>query len=254
MNQKVVASPSFNFQLSQPAAPLADFVQGIWAASVNSPEAVSKPLYSDAGSGIIFNLSGQVTLGERVFSEGVILTPVKQYAEQIVLAPNTELAGIRFLPAMGYGVLGQQLDQPMLLADDDPALGLNRVFQILRQTSDDQSRIIALTQWAENNLALSLEIPKALADALVSIGQPKLAGKMNQGRELSQRQIERLFKLWLGMTPKYYQRIVRIQKAVRLIQQGRSLVDVAFDAGFSDQAHMTREFRAISSNTPGKIQ
>ncbi len=72
---------------------------------------------------------------------------------------------------------------------------------------------------------------------------------------MSQRQIERLFKLWLGMTPKYYQRILRVKKVINFLRVHKkvNLADVSQQFGFSDQAHMTREFRAIACATPAQI-
>jgi AraC-like DNA-binding protein len=59
----------------------------------------------------------------------------------------------------------------------------------------------------------------------------------------------------MEMTPKQYQRILRVKKAIDYLRQHKeaSLVEVSQQFGFSDQAHMTREFRAIARITPGKI-
>ncbi|MDO6528021.1 helix-turn-helix domain-containing protein [Motilimonas sp. 1_MG-2023] len=72
---------------------------------------------------------------------------------------------------------------------------------------------------------------------------------------LSQRQIERLFKRWLEISPKQYQRILRVQKTINYLREHKAvtLVDVSQQFGFSDQAHMTREFRSIASITPSKL-
>ena len=69
---------------------------------------------------------------------------------------------------------------------------------------------------------------------------------------LSQRQIERQFQQWLDMTPKYYQRISRVKSALKILklQPTTELADLALTIGFSDQAHMTREFKYIAKITP----
>jgi|TARA_A100001015_G_scaffold321474_1_gene452417 pimeloyl-ACP methyl ester carboxylesterase len=66
---------------------------------VIQPAPLRKPLYSDAGSGVIFNLSGELIIGNQVLPEGVIMLPTKKISEDIVMAPGAELAGIRFLPS-----------------------------------------------------------------------------------------------------------------------------------------------------------
>nr|WP_286206491.1 helix-turn-helix domain-containing protein [Sessilibacter corallicola] len=89
-----------------------------------------------------------------------------------------------------------------------------------------------------------------------AIEQGKAPGKLNESIALSQRQMERQFKLWLDMTPKYYQRILRIKKTINFLRENKdaNLAEVAVQFGFSDQAHMTREFRTIASITPGKFE
>ena len=73
---------------------------------------------------------------------------------------------------------------------------------------------------------------------------------------LSLRQIERQFKSQIGLTPKYYQRLIRVKTAIGLIRQCPTinLVDLATEAGFSDQAHMNREFRTLAGMTPKEYQ
>ena len=174
----------------------------------------------------------------------------------IVLAAGSQLAGIRFLPAMGYGVLGQHFEKPtLLLPEHDQLYRLYQIYSELRILKDHDKQIKALYLWAERNLTATHLIPSSLQRVLECIEQDEALGHLNENFALSQRQIERLFKRWLGMTPKHYQRILRIKKAVSFLRQHKevNLADVSLQFGFSDQAHMTREFRAIASTTPGQI-
>lgn len=63
--------------------------------------------------------------------------------------------------------------------------------------------------------------------------------------------IYRAFERETGMTPHGYQRQARIRAALDLIRRGLPLVEVANVAGFADQAHFTRSFRARMGVTPG---
>ena len=248
--------PELNFQLSQPLGQLSAFVQGIWSASVSQSGSVVKSLYCDAGSGITFNLVGDLAIGDVALSEGVIMLPVKKQADNIVLSAGAQLAGIRFHPAIGYGVFGQRFDKPtLLLPEKNYQLNLYQIFSELREQKDNESRIKSLYQWAEKNLGYTDVIPNPLGKALKCIEQDGTPGQLSKSNELSQRQIERLFKRWLGMSPKYYQRILRVKESICFLRMHNNvnLVDVAQQFGFSDQAHMTREFRTIARITPGKV-
>lgn len=219
-------------------------------------QSLTKKLYSDAGSGIIFNFSGEVTIGNQVLPAGVIMLPIKKQAESIVLPAGAQLAGIRFHPAVGYGILGQHYDKAtLLLPEQDQLYNLYQIYAELRLQKDQQLQIEALYQWAKHHLNFTSVIPDSLEKALEVMQQEQTIGKLSESVELSQRQVERLFKLWLGMTPKHYQRILRIKKAICFLRLNKNanLAEVAQQFGFSDQAHMTREFRTIACITPGQV-
>lgn len=257
INPDNVINTAFNFQLSQPPGPLSTLVQGVWAASVPPSNSIVKRLYSDAGSGIVFNLAGELTIGDEVLPEGVIMLPVHKQAETIVLSPGAELAGIRFHPAMGYGVLGQHYSKPSLLPPEEGHLhSLYEVYDELRVQKGERSRVESVYRWAEKNVNVTHVIPSALEKALECIEEDNaVLSALDESTALSQRQVERLFKRWTGMTPKHCQRILRIKKAIGFMKQHESvsLAGVAQQFGFSDQAHMTREFRAIAHITPGQV-
>jgi AraC-like DNA-binding protein len=61
----------------------------------------------------------------------------------------------------------------------------------------------------------------------------------------------RAFKATYGLSPSDYQRQLRLRAARRLIVAGRAVADAAIEAGFADQAHLTRWFRRYYGITPG---
>ncbi|MGW0536250.1 helix-turn-helix transcriptional regulator [Streptomyces sp. NPDC003032] len=66
----------------------------------------------------------------------------------------------------------------------------------------------------------------------------------------SRRQLERGFGEQLGVTPKRLSRVLRLQHAASLLETGRRLGEVASCCGFYDQAHLTREFTAMTGRSP----
>jgi len=70
--------------------------------------------------------------------------------------------------------------------------------------------------------------------------------------QLSQRHLERLCLSTVGLRPKEFARVTRLQAVVRrLVTEPRpKLADCAADFGFTDQTHMTREFSTLGHLTP----
>ncbi len=250
------AEPGFHFQLAQPSGQLGAVVQGIWSAMVTQTEPVAKSLYSDAGSGIVFNLSGEVSVNGAPLPQGVVVLPVNKRAEHIELASGSCIAGIRFHPAISFGVLGQHVATPSLISPEQAQrFALLEVLTELQQTRDTAKHLRILESWAQAQFSIGEVLPDYLAVALRGLESDMSPGQLSANQPLSQRQLERVFKAWLEMTPKHYQRIMRIKKAALYLREHKhaNLADVAAQFGFSDQAHMTREFRAIADTTPGKL-
>src|SRR5438093_11902287 len=56
----------------------------------------------------------------------------------------------------------------------------------------------------------------------------------------------------VGTSPYRYLLMRRLEFAREQIHRERPLVEVAFDAGFADQAHLTRAFRSAFGLTPAR--
>ncbi|GLS34465.1 AraC family transcriptional regulator [Mesorhizobium tianshanense] len=67
-------------------------------------------------------------------------------------------------------------------------------------------------------------------------------------------QVIRDFKRAIGLTPAAYIRDRRLRRASFLIEQGLGLADAAIAAGFADQSHLSRTFRATRGMTPGMFR
>jgi AraC-like DNA-binding protein len=61
------------------------------------------------------------------------------------------------------------------------------------------------------------------------------------------------FRAEVGLSPKAYARIRRLQAALRLLSSGSAGgVRIAADVGYFDQAHFVREFRSFAGMTPSQ--
>lgn len=67
---------------------------------------------------------------------------------------------------------------------------------------------------------------------------------------MSQSSLERHFSIAVGASPKTLSRLARLQHVCHLWDRGLSLTEIAHAAGYTDQSHLTRDFRAFTDATP----
>ena len=70
---------------------------------------------------------------------------------------------------------------------------------------------------------------------------------------LSERHFERCFAEWVGVTPKLFARIARLNYVLRAKSRRPDLTWAAIssDAGYFDQTHLVKDFKAMTGEAPG---
>lgn len=102
----------------------------------------------------------------------------------------------------------------------------------------------------QNSYTLNVvdEVAKRITD---SFGLISIEDSL-EGLDYSQRQLERLFKKGIGLTPKFYSRIIRFAHIFQLMQNGteNSWSDIVYGAGFYDQSHFIKNFKEFTGEDP----
>jgi len=93
---------------------------------------------------------------------------------------------------------------------------------------------------------------EAIEIILKNYGMVQLEKDLNTG--ISQRQLRRLFKYYIGDTPKTFCKVVRFQNILRAKPSTQSLKQnkLFFNQGYYDQAHFIKEFKNFYGVTPSK--
>lgn len=144
--------------------------------------------------------------------------------------------------------------------------GLNRLYDLLTNAQVDplQKHSAALTFFADVQRTLNPG-PATARDAHHKLARAAQYIRENCTRslklddicsaaELSASYLIRSFQSHYGMTPHAYLINHRIEYSRAQLRRGRSIADVALDAGFSDQAHLQRTFRQFVAATPGQYR
>jgi len=103
-------------------------------------------------------------------------------------------------------------------------------------------------------IAAHVEVDPDIATVLAELGTPaaSLTGAIGQ-TGLSQRSVERKFRDRGLPRPDIWRQMAQARQAAVRLAEGLRLADLAAEAGYSDQAHMTRAFRRWFAATPLQI-
>jgi AraC-like DNA-binding protein len=163
----------------------------------------------------------------------------------VALPAGTMLHGIRFRPGAARDILRTDLDE---LRNAHVELAAVARAPLI----DPRAPRTSLEQWTRTRLARSRGDTSAIEAARALIGATTIddvADELGWGA----RRLHRRITAACGYSPKILHRVLRLQRALRIAHAGeRSLASLAAAAGYADQAHMTREFTALTGLPPAR--
>jgi AraC-like DNA-binding protein len=121
--------------------------------------------------------------------------------------------------------------------------------------SDDVEGLTVVSDWLHQNLRASIDANVALAMQLVDLvakhREIVSVEVLSRKAGVTPRPLQRLFREFVGVSPKWMIRRFRLQEAaLRIERRDGSLTTIAAELGYADQAHLSRDFRAATGRTP----
>ena len=163
-------------------------------------------------------------------------------AKLVDRAPGDLLVGMRLLPGAGGAVLGVPLDELRDVRAD--AADVNPAFDV----EDDRVPADVIERLA--SAAQGRPADPIVAAAARRLGEQEVRA-VARDLGLSERQLRRRFQAATGYGPKTLERVLRFRRFVDAVDAGRTdLAELAFEAGYADQAHMTRETTRLTGVPP----
>ena len=224
------------------AGALEPFAECFWRGDTTAG-ASSYPIPPDGCMDIVFWPEG----GLRVV--GTMTT--QQTAE---LPPGAHLVGIRFRPGMaGFflgGVAEELVDRWTPLEDLWGARG-RRLHQELGDSATAAARFLMLSRALPRPERGLDGVHRAISAIVAAGGAVDLDWVASQAR-LSPRQFRRRSIEETGLSPKLLCRVLRFRRAAALSAR-LGWAAVAADCGYSDQAHLIRDFREFTGAPPSRF-
>jgi AraC-like DNA-binding protein len=243
-----------------PSPALAPVVDCYWILEGHGT-GLPEPIIPDGRLEIIFHY------GVRFERHHVDGTVERQPASLIVgqlLAPisvgyhgTAGVAAIRLRPAAARAVLGASAAEiTNRFVDLEDVFGpTGTLRERLALAPGDADRTAMLDAWLRRvvRAAPARDTARAARAIAASGGTASLLG-VASASGISLRQLERRFLADVGIPPKTFARLVRLQAALRGVSDGRPLADVAHACGYYDQPHMTRDFSRLADTSPAAWQ
>ena len=143
-----------------------------------------------------------------------------------------------------FGEDGAALVRDILpLEDEDAQIGVAERFLRARlPAEDDNVRIIGTI------------IARIIEDREITKVDQVVRALAVGDLRVSKRQIQRLFSLYVGVSPKWVIMRYRLHEAVERMTNGEAvdLPRLALDLGYFDQAHFIKDFKAMVGRAPGE--
>jgi AraC-like DNA-binding protein len=115
-----------------------------------------------------------------------------------------------------------------------------------------EATIAALGAILREQMTRSPSTDRAVAFAVAAFERGATVREVARSTGLSERTLLRRFESRIGLGPKRYARIRRLQRVLGAIEGGRCTdwARIAQDCGFADQAHLIGDFRELAGMTP----
>jgi AraC-like DNA-binding protein len=240
----------------KPGAQLAKYIDAYWTGTtaIDDKPAVQR-IMPDTCADIIINLGSMLEAnngGKTYILPGqcYLVGTMTRFCDTLY-APEARLIGIRFKPFALHAMLGISLSG---IANKTVELGRGDfAFKKFIASKKITSLPGAFDAFFAEKINNSQQV---FMDVLETINQTKgtiTVAALSKKHFITERQLERMCEIKAGVTLKELCKQTRFRHAVKMLQQKQnntSLNDVAFETGFYDHSHLTKEIKKYTGYTP----
>ncbi|MGB6209612.1 helix-turn-helix domain-containing protein [Mycobacterium sp.] len=249
-------------RMYRPVAPLADYIEFIGDWRNSEADYWSRALPRGAVT-VIFDVGQRQQLDfyaadgkTRLIVPPAFITGSHTASYVSNIAADEPVMAVHFRPGGAFPFLGIPLGDL-----EDAYVGVDQVWgsdgrelhERLIETSSARARFQILEQFLLSRPSLTVDRQPGVAAALAAIeNDPSIRmADIRHHVGMAAKRLIALFRAEVGLSPKAYARVRRLQAALRLLGTGPvGGARVAAEVGYFDQAHFVRDFESFTGMTP----
>lgn len=248
-----------NFQRFAPDAALQRFVECYWAIQSDEKEPHEQKIIPDGFPEIIFHFAAPYQINMHgqweVQEQSLVAGQLRNYFFLRNTGPSAML-GIKLKPAgiaQLFGFSMKELTDDVVPISSLSSPHLQELEQAVRVESTFEKRVAVAEQQllqlaSANSEQQTIESAvNLMVDAHGCITVQQICTSLF----VTERRLQRLFQHYIGLSPKLYGRIIRFSHIFQLLQEEKkSWLHIAHLAGYFDQSHFIRDFKALTGEDP----
>ncbi|WP_424962025.1 DUF6597 domain-containing transcriptional factor [Ekhidna sp.] len=247
------------FESHLPSDPLKNLVKEYWVYENNDATPAEQKIIPDGYSEIIIHYGDpyQINMNGDWETQSSILFS-SQISKYFFLrnTGKSGMIGIKLHPSAFYTLF--QLDISATIdkvhsLDNLLTINLSALREAQNHHSDPAEKIMLAEKWLKERL-VEVKPNEKIDNSIATIFEKKGmvdVDELAENVQLSTRQLERTFKKAIGLTPKFYCRIIRFNYIFEVMKnQKDSWIRTALQSGYFDQSHFIKNFKEFTGEEP----
>ncbi|MES2279325.1 MAG: helix-turn-helix domain-containing protein [Bacteroidota bacterium] len=247
-----------SFTRIQPHPDLAQLIDCYWIVTGDDAETRVEKIIPDGFTELIFHygdayrtdISGSWQIQPPHLLAGQISSffSLENTGQSIIVAIKMQPAGLTQL----FGLQMSDYTNQIFGLDAIPNHNIARLRQLLPPTADEQAlKLVFDGFFLPLSKSVTANPVNTAVNHIFERNGMVTVKELTDIAGVGERQLERLFKRYVGLSPKFYARVIRFNYIFEIIKN-KSLpwADVVYQAGYYDQSHFIRNFKAFTGEDP----
>jgi AraC-like DNA-binding protein len=250
------------FKRITPSKSLNRFIECFWILEDSDTQSKQQKIISDGFPEIIFHFGDPYRINLhnawKLQSDALLAGQITKH----FLLENTgrsDVFGIKFKPAaitLFFSLsMDLFLDKVVSLRDLHIPLG-SKLHAEINKSFSAEEKVFKAEEYLSTihpDTDVHFQIAEKAVELIFETKGAIIVTQLCKDLFVSERQLQRVFKKFIGLSPKFYSRIIRFNYIFELMKKGPcTWADITYDGGYFDQSHFIRDFKSFTGEDPSK--